>query len=437
MNKYHTAVIGAGPAGYTAALKIAAVGKSVCLIDKDRKELGGTCLNRGCISVKSFLESANLYQKIKSADSFGIKVAGEEVNFDKIKEKSNKNISLLKKGVLFLLKSKKITLEFGKASFVSGQKIQLKNGGNTKEIEADNFILATGSLPKRLPNLDIDNKKIFDSDGLCKNLPQAKNILIIGGGYIGCEFAHFYNSLGSEVTIVDIAESLLPGQDKDITKALAKKFKKRGIKVLTSHKTTQEEIDKFDIVIAAVGREPNTGSLNLEKAGIELENNFIKVDKNFKTTTDNIYAIGDLINTPMLAHVAFFEGNLAADSILGNTAETIDYNLVPEVIFTEPQIASFGLKEAEANKENLAIEVTKNLFRTNAKAHILGQIAGFSKLVFAKKDKKLLGASIIGPEATELIHTLIAFAKSGATKAEIEKSIYAHPTLSEIFSSPT
>ncbi|MFO8053320.1 MAG: dihydrolipoyl dehydrogenase [Candidatus Omnitrophota bacterium] len=437
MNKYHTAIIGAGPAGYTAALKIAAAGKSVCLIDKDREELGGTCLNRGCIPVKSFLESANLYQKIKSADSFGIKVTGEEVNFDKIKEKSNKNIALLKKGVLFLLKSKKITLEFGQASFVSDQKIQLKNGDNTKEIEADNFILATGSLPKRLPNLDIDNKKIFDSSGLCKNLPQAKNILIVGGGYIGCEFAHFYNSLGSEVTIVDIAESLLPGQDKDITKALAKEFKKKGIKVLTSHKTTQEEVDKFDIVIVAVGREPNTGSLNLEKAGIELENNFIKVDKNFKTTAGNVYAVGDLINTPMLAHVAFSEGNLTANSILGNIVEGINYNLVPEVIFTEPQIASFGLKEAEAERENLAIEVSKNLFRANAKAHILGQIAGFSKLIFGKKDKKLIGASIIGPEATELIHTLVAFAKSDATKSEIEKSIYAHPTLSEIFSGPT
>ncbi|MCF7872907.1 MAG: dihydrolipoyl dehydrogenase [Candidatus Omnitrophica bacterium] len=435
MDKYHTAIIGAGPAGYTAALNIAAAGKSVCLIDKDREKLGGTCLNRGCIPVKSFLESANFYQKIKSADSFGVKVTGAEVNLDKIKEKANKNIDLLKKGVLSLLQAKKVHLEFGKASFISNQKIQLKNKNNTKKIEADNFILATGSLPKKLPNLDIDNKKIFDSNSLCRSLPQAKNILIVGGGYIGSEFAHFYNSLGSEVTIVDIAESLLPGQDKDIISALEKEFRKKGIKLLTAHKITQEEADKFDIVIIAVGRKPNISSLNLEKAGIERENSFIKIDKNFKTTADNIYAVGDLINTPMLAHVALAEGKKTADFLLGKNREPINYRLVPEVIFTKPQIASIGLKETEANHKGIEIEIKKKFFRAVAKAHILGQAAGFSKLIFAKKNKKLLGASIIGPQATELIHLLAPFIKAGLPAQEFEQAIYAHPTLSEIFSS--
>jgi dihydrolipoamide dehydrogenase len=434
MSSYHTVIIGAGPAGYMAALKIAAAGKSVCLIDKDKQELGGTCLNRGCIPTKSILESANLYSSIKSAKDFGISANAENPNLGVILEKSNKNISLLKKGLLSLFKAKKVNLEFGQASLLSKQKIQIKNKDQIKEVTAENFILATGSKPKGLLGFEIDNKTIFNSAMLTKNLPNAKKILIVGGGYIGCEFAYLFNSFGSEVTIVELTDSLLPGQDQDVAKVLEKEFLKKGIKVLTSHKVTPEESKELDISIIAVGREPNIGSLGLEKIGIELKDGFIKVDKNFKTTIDNIYAIGDIVNSPMLAHVAYQEAEAVADLILKRGKKKVNYNLIPEVIFTEPQIASFGLKEVQAAKENLAIEVSKNLFRTNAKAHILGQVAGFSKLIFAKKDKRLLGASIVGPKATELIHTLIAFAKSGTTKSGIEQSIYAHPTLSEIFS---
>ncbi|MCF7916333.1 MAG: dihydrolipoyl dehydrogenase [Candidatus Omnitrophica bacterium] len=436
MSSYHTVIIGAGPAGYTAALKIAAAGKSVCLIDKDKEELGGTCLNRGCIPTKSILESANLYKKIKTANDFGLDASAAKPNLENIQEKANKNIALLKKGLLSLLQAKKVHLEFGRASFLSAEKILVKSKEKAKEIEAENFILATGSKPKGLSGFKVDNKKIFDSDGLFKKLPQAKSLLIIGGGYIGSELAQFYSSLDYQVTIADVADSLLPGQDKDLVKILEREFLKKGIEILTAHKVTSADLEKFDITIVAVGREPNLDNLNLANIGIGLEKRFIKVDHNFKTNVSNIYALGDLINTPMLAHVAYQEAEAVADFILEGTKKKINYQLVPEVIFTEPQIASFGLKEAEADKENIAIEVSKSLFRANAKAYILGQIAGFSKLVFRKKDKKLIGASIIGPEATELIHTLIAFAKSSATKAEIEKSIYAHPTLSEIFASP-
>lgn len=433
MSSYHTVIIGAGPAGYTAALKIADSGKSVCLIDEYKKELGGTCLNRGCIPAKSILESGNLYKKIKSANFFGLKASIEEPNLEAILEKANKNISLLKKGLLSLLRSKKINLKFGRAAFLSQQKIVIKNKDQTKEIEAENFILATGSKPKRLPGFEIDNELIFNSDGLFKKLPKSKNLLIIGGGYIGCELAQFYNSLGSQVTIIDIASSLLPGQNPEIAKILEREFSKKRIKILTSQKATPADLKKFETTLIAVGREPNLDNLNLGKIGVRLEKGFVKVDDYYRTTVDNIYAVGDLINTPMLAHVAYQEAEAVADFITKGAKKKIDYNLVPEVIFTEPQIASFGLRENQVNLKNLRIETTKKLFRTNPKAHILGQIAGFSKLVFDKKDKRLLGASIIGPEATELIHILVAFAKRAAAKSEIETAIYAHPTLSEIF----
>ncbi len=433
MEKYHTVIIGSGPAGYSAALRIASLDKTVCLIDKSEADLGGACLNRGCIPVKSFLESANLYQKIKLADSFGLKAEIQKPDLGKIKEKSDNNVSLLKKGLLFLLKSKKVDLKLGEASFISSDKIEVKTRKGDEQVEAENFVIATGSKPKKLPNLDVDGRKIFDSDQLCKNLPQAEDILIVGGGYVGCEFAQFYNSLGSKVTIVEVADSLLPGQDKDTAGVLEKEFSKKGIEILTSNKVISDQTEKFDITIVAVGREANVGNLNLARAGVELEQGFVKVDKNFKTTADNIYAVGDLINTQMLAHVALAEGARVADYILGKVAGAIDYNLVPEVVFSQPQVASVGLKQCRAESQKIEIEIKKNFFRANPKAQIAGQISGFSKMIFSKENDKLLGASIVGSEANELIHTLIAFAKKGATKKDIGESIYAHPTLSEIF----
>jgi dihydrolipoamide dehydrogenase len=321
-------------------------------------------------------------------------------------------------------------------------------------VEADNYILATGSKPKDLGSLKIDNRYIFNSDGFCHNPKLGDNILIIGGGYIGCELASFYNSLGAKVTIIDIASTLLPGKDKDLVKTLAREFSKRGIEVLTAHKLKAADVDdgkvkitaedlnggrelsrKFSLAIVAVGREANFANLNLAATAVAEDKGFIKVDSNFCASASGIYAIGDLINTPMLAHIAYKEAAAVTDFILRGKTPSIDYGLTPEVIFSQPQLATFGLSETQASEKDIEVEVRKSFFRTNAKAHIAGEPAGFAKLILDRDNQQLLGASIVGAEATELIHTLIAIANSGQSAEVAKKIIYAHPTLSEVFSS--
>lgn len=452
MNKYDCIIIGGGPAGYKAAEKLADLKKSVCIVEAKESNMGGTCLNEGCVPVKSLLESAEVYGKIKNASEFGIDFELKPVDMEKIQEVMKKNISQLKTGLLSLLKSKGVNLIFGKASFVTENKIEvaLEKGGN-EELQADCFIIATGAVPKKLPEIEVDGEYIFDSSQLVKSCLLPENLLIIGGGYIGCEFASLYNKLGSKVTVVEVCHQLLPGEDTEVSRTLLKEFEKQGIEVFTERKisgitksdlginVTIEDTNKciaevltFDRILIAAGRVPNTSVLNLRKAGIRTENGFIPVDKSMKTNIEHIYAAGDVINTPMLAHTAYREGIIAAESIAGVNKTGINYNAVPRIVFSSPQVGCIGMTREKAEENGVKIGISKRFFKANAKAVILKQDTGFAKIIFNTETREVLGVCIIGPGASELVHVLSSAVEKKLTIDEIDRIVYGHPTLSEI-----
>jgi dihydrolipoamide dehydrogenase len=452
MKKYDIIIIGGGPAGYKAAEKLANLKKSVCLIEYKESHIGGTCLNEGCIPAKSLLESAGIYKKINESNNFGINSSVEPVNMTQVREAADNNIKQLKAGLLSLLKSKDIDILFGKAAFIDNNTIEiiLESGGR-QELQAANFLIATGSISKELPQIETDGTYISNSTQIMQTGLSAKNILIIGGGYIGCEFASFFNKFKAKVTIIEICSQLMPGEDSEISRTLAREFKKQGIRILTDHKVTntksspsgvevtiealntgKTEILNFDKVLISTGRIPNTSELNLDKIGVQTENGFIAVDKNMKTSLDNIYAAGDVINTPMLAHVAYREGIIAAESIAGLNKTSIDYNAIPRIVFSSPQIGCIGLTEEQAKENGFNILVKKKFFKANAKATIMNQTAGFAKLIFNKETTTILGAGIIGSQASELIHILSFAVERKHTLNDMSSTIYSHPTLSEI-----
>lgn len=453
MKKYDCVVIGGGPAGYKAALELAEFNKSVCIIEADENNIGGTCLNEGCVPVKSLVESANLYSSIKNSAQFGISADHNPPDMVMIHESVQKNILQLKAGLMYLLKNKKIDIIIGKASFLSANKISaaFKNG-SSEEFEADYFIIATGARPKKLPDIETGKENILNNSQILRNDSVENNLLIVGGGYIGCEFASIYSKLGSNVTILDITPQLLPDEDREISRTLMRVFEKNGISILTGKKITGisenspqikvtfenpndgiAEVIEFDKILVSIGRTPNTSELGLEKIGVPTDNGFIDVDQNMKTCIDNIYAAGDVINTPMLAHTAYREGKTAALAISGIKTQNINYNAVPRIVFSSPQIGCLGLTEDKAKEEGLSIAVKKNFFKANAKAVISRKDAGFAKIVYDTSSRKILGVSVIGPEATELIHIMSFAVENQMIIDDISHIIYGHPTLSEIF----
>jgi len=421
---YELAIIGAGWAGFNAALKAKELGLKVALIDK--AEIGGTCLNRGCIPTKALIQSAKVYSQSKKSQNFGIEITGLKVNFSQVQERKEKIIRSLRSGMQFLLKG--IDFLSGEAQFLSDK--ELKVAGQI--IQAKYILIATGSKPFELKDMKFDGKKIISSDEILNLKEIPSSLLIIGGGVIGCEFASLFSGLGSRVTIVELTEQLLPSEDKEVARKLENIFKKKGIKVNTSSDAKAIDLNQFELVLVCVGRLANTEGLGLEKLGIKLDKGKIGVDEYLRTNIPNIFAAGDCTGKVMLAHYAAHQGEIAARNIARpDSPMKADNQNVPNCIFTDPEIASVGLNEEKAGAQNMDIKVHKFDFLGSGMARILDETDGFIKIISDRKTDQISGASIIGPRTTELIAIFTLAIQSGLKIPQIRDTIFAHPTISE------
>lgn len=438
------AVIGGGPGGYVAAIKAAMLGAEVTVIEK--RKVGGTCLNVGCIPTKSLLASSSLISSIKEAKDFGIHINGEvEANFDDIMNRKNKVVSQLISGIEFLFEKRGIKLVNGFGKLVDTNKIEVNKEDGSKElVEADKIILANGSQPVILPMFPYDGDKIITSDEALNLKDIPKSLLIVGGGVIGCEFGQFFRALGTEVTIVEMFDQLLPLEDKDVAKQLQRQFKKDKIKVMTGVKIEKCEIVDNGVVatlsngkevkaekaLLSIGRKPYLDNSGIEDIGIQLERGKVIVNENLETNVKGIYAIGDIINTPFLAHVASKEGLVAAQNAVCGNSKTVNYAAVPRCVYTEPEVAGVGKTEKELQENGIEYNTGQFDFRALGKAQAIGHFQGFIKIL-ADENDKIIGASIVGPHATDLLTELSLAVHLGLTVEEVGDVIHAHPTLSE------
>ncbi len=424
MLQYDLAVIGAGWAGFNAAIRAKELGLKVVLIEKE--QIGGTCLNRGCIPTKTLIQSAKIYSLVKKSKNFGIEISNPQINFNEIQIRKDKIIEQLRKGMEFMLKG--IDFLNGEAQIVSRNTLKIgQDQINTKFI-----LIATGSEPLELRGLKFDRKRIISSDEILNLKQIPKSLLIIGGGVIGCEFASLFSTLGSEVSIVEKMPQLLPGEDKEVAKKLETIFKKKDIKISTNTDATGLDLNNYDLALLCIGRIPKIENLGLEKIGIKLEKSKIVVDGYLRTSVPNIYAAGDCTGQICLAHFAAYQGRLACENIVNpnHPKESNNYN-IPNCIFTDPEIASIGLTERETESQGMDIKINKFDFLGSGMARIMNETEGFVKVISDKKTGNVLGASIIGPHATELIGILTLAISCRINISQIKDTIFAHPTLSE------
>lgn len=428
MNDYDLAIIGAGWAGFNAAIKAAQLGCKVALIEKDK--LGGTCLNRGCIPTKTLIQSAKVYSLSKKASKFGIQVDNPKINFPEIQKRKEQIVNQLHSGMQFMLKNKNINFIPAQAQLVSHEELNL----STERIKAKNILIATGSKPAELVDLKFDGKKIISSDDILNLDSIPKSLLIIGGGVIGCEFASLFSILGTDVTIIELMPQLLPQEDNEIARRLELIIKKKGIKVNTNTDAKTVNLNNYDLVLQAVGRKPCIDE-DLDKIGIKLDKNRIMVDDYLRTNIPNIFAAGDCTGSIMLAHYASYQGTLIAENLANpSQMKKVDNSAIPNCIFTDPEVASVGLTEDKAKQLGIEVKINKFDFLGSGMARILDETEGFVKIVSDKKTDNILGASVIGPKATELIGVLTLAIKSRLKTSQISETVFAHPTLSESIS---
>lgn len=445
-DKFDVIVIGAGPGGYVCAIRAAQLGMKVACVEK-RKTLGGTCLNIGCIPSKALLASSEKYEEAeKHFDHIGIDVR-PKLNLKKMMGFKDEVVEANTKGIEFLFKKNKITHIEGTAEIAEAGKIKV----GKDEYEAKSIIIATGSDVISLPNIDIDEKKIVSSTGALELKEVPKSLVVIGGGVIGLEMGTVWRRLGAEVTVVEFLDQILPGMDGEVRKEAQKIFKKQGINFktntkVTSAKTTSKGVDlvmepakggdeekiSVDIVLMAVGRKPYVDGLGLEKLGVErTERGQIKTDQFFKTSVEGIYAIGDVIEGPMLAHKAEDEGVILAEMLAGESGH-IDYNLIPGVVYTWPEVANVGKTEEQLKDDGIAYNAGKFPFMANGRARAIGAMDGFVKILADKQTDKVLGAHIVGPNAGDLIQEVVNVMEFEGTAEDIARTCHAHPTLTEV-----
>ena len=446
---FDVTVIGAGPGGYVAAIRAAQVGLKTAIIEKD-KDLGGTCLLRGCIPTKELLHSAHVYDLINNPTEFGVSVEGLKLHFDKVMARKNKVVGKLAKGVEFLMKKHKITVFKGTGKFEGKGRVAVKDAaGLTREIPTKNVIIATGSAPHLLPGLQVRSPRVVTSDELLDFDHVPKSMIVLGAGAVGVEFASVFKRFGSDVTIIEVLDRLVPVEDEETSAELQRAFRKRGITSLVNTRFESAEIYedgvevtytgadgkqgtiKAETLLVAIGRRPYTDGLGLEKTKCEVDRGYIKIDEYMRTAEPNVYAIGDVVPTPWLAHVASKEGCLAAEYIAGRNPHPINYNRVPNCTYCEPEIGSVGLTEARAKEKGYQVKVGKFPFSALGKAMILGETEGFVKVVTDAKYDEVLGVHIIGPHATDLLAEACVAMGLEATAEELGNIMHAHPTLSE------
>lgn len=440
-------VIGSGPGGYVAAIRASQLGMKAGVIEK--AELGGVCLNWGCIPTKALLKSAQVLEYLQHAGEYGITVKDAKPDFGGIIKRSRQTAADMSKGIQFLFKKNKIETITGTAKIKAGKKVEVTDAAGKKtEYTAKHIIIATGARSRELPNLKIDGKKIIGYRQAMTPDKQPASLLVVGAGAIGVEFAYFYNTIGTKVTIVEYMDRIVPVEDEEVSRALERSFKKQGISILTgasvesvntSGKTCKVQVKtktgtenlEAEVVLSAAGVTPNTEGIGLEEAGVKTDKGKIPVDKFYRTNVPGICAIGDVIPGPALAHVASHEGIICVESIAGKTPEPMDYNNIPGCTYCQPEIASVGYTEKAAKDAGYQIRVGKFPFTASGKATAAGARDGFVKVIFDAKYGEWLGAHMIGYNVTEMIAEVVAARKLETTAHEIIRSVHPHPTMSE------
>ena len=445
---YDLIVIGSGPGGYVAAIRASQLGMKVGVVEK--AELGGVCLNWGCIPTKALLKSGQVYNYMTHAQKYGISLEGEvKPDFEAMINRSREVANGMSKGIQYLFKKNKIDHLQGFGKLAGNNSVEVKaEDGSTENYAAKHIILATGARSKELPNLKQDGEKIIGYREAMTLPKQPKSMIVVGSGAIGSEFANFYNAIGTEVTLVEFLPRVVPIEDEDVSKQLGRSMKKAGIKVMTNAsvesvdtsgdmckatiKTKKgEETKEAEVVLSAVGVTPNLENIGLEEQGIEMENGKVKVDEFYKTNLEGVYAIGDIVHGPALAHVASAEGIACVEKIAGENPDPLDYNNMPSCTYTTPEVASVGMTESAAKEAGYEIKVGKFPFTASGKASAAGEKDGFVKLIFDAQYGELLGGHMVGDTVTEMVSELVVGKKIEATGHEFIKSVHPHPTMSE------